>query len=49
MFTGSALGGDTVSALADSPSSPSPTPEPMSLLLLGAGLGAVYQARRYIR
>ncbi|HTM05573.1 MAG TPA: PEP-CTERM sorting domain-containing protein [Vicinamibacterales bacterium] len=49
MFTGSALGGDTLSALADSPSSPSPTPEPMSLLLLGAGLGAVYQARRYIR
>jgi hypothetical protein len=49
-FTGSALGGDTTLALAGSPaSSPSPTPEPMSLLLLGAGLGAVYQARRYIR
>jgi hypothetical protein len=49
-FTASALGGDTVLALAGSPaSSPSPTPEPMSLLLLGAGLGAVYQARRYIR
>ena len=48
-FTGNALGGDTALALADTPSSPSPTPEPMSLLLLGAGLGAVYQARRYIR